>query len=501
LISLFLDGFDEMATMGWGGSLQKVRSHRYSGMTLIRKFIQESPKDMSIVIAGRHNFFDNATEMANSLGVEKGFDILRTSDFSDEQAGHFLRLLGVKTALPEWMPRRPLLLAYLAARGFLVESTAREASDLSPAAGWDHLLTMICEREAQQDDRLDPTTVRNLIEPLATLARATDDGRGRIDIITIQNTFRDIVGFPPDEPAQQFILRLPALGPTSFEDSSREFVDAQIADAARAGDVARFVDHPYGSADIFTDVIYPLGEISINMLSEKISRQEIKSAIFGNALNVSAKPEINSQVSMDLATVLIRSPEIPFADKIIIRGAVCDYLLLDDFSRNFSNLIFENCLFNACEVSKDMHPDNIPHFNRCLFGTLDGYFGPSDLPKNFSQCEISSFSLAGETSAQILHTDIPEGLKILLTVLRKLFLQPGSGRQEAAFYRGAIDSRGARLVPEVLSLLSKQKIAEKNRYRGKDLWLPNRRESSRVRRILASPMTSDDILVSEAREL
>lgn len=41
--TLLLDGFDEMATTGWGGSLQKVRAHRYSGMTLVRKFIAESP--------------------------------------------------------------------------------------------------------------------------------------------------------------------------------------------------------------------------------------------------------------------------------------------------------------------------------------------------------------------------------------------------------------------------------------------------------------------------
>jgi hypothetical protein len=158
-------------------------------------------------------------------------------------------------------------------------------------------------------------------------------------------------------------------------------------------------------------------------------------------------------------------------------------------------------LFHVCEISKDVHPDNIPKFKNCLFGALDGYFGASDLPRNFVDCEISSYSLTNETSAQILHSDIAEGLKILLTVLKKLFLQPGSGRQEAAFYRGAIDSRGARLVPEILALLSKQKVAEKTRYRGKDLWLPNRRESARVRKILTSPMTSDDALVREARLL
>jgi hypothetical protein len=500
LISVFLDGFDEMATTGWGGSLHKVRTHRYSGMTLIRKFVQESPENTSLIIAGRHNFFDNKNEMIASLGVER-FEILRTNDFNDEQAGNYLKSIGVKMSLPEWMPRRPLLLAYLAARGFLTDSTTRESSDLSPSAGWDHLLDMICEREAQQDERLDPTTVRALIERLATLARATEDGRGRLDIITIQNAFRDIAGFPPDEAAQQFILRLPALGPTSLEDSSREFVDAQIADAARAGDVIRYIIDPYSDNSIFEGIACPLGEISVNIVSGKLSLQTIKPATFSNALCVAAKDENLSQLTMDLANIETRSPEVSCTEKIAIRGAVCEYLLLDDFSRSFSNILFEDCLFHTCEVSKDIHSDNIPKFKSCLFGVLDGYFGANDLPKNFVDCEVSSYSLANETSAQILHSDISEGLKILLTVLKKLFLQPGSGRQEAAFYRGAIDSRGARLVPEVLALLSKQKVAEKARYRGKDLWIPNRRESARVRKILTSPMISDDILVHEARLL
>ena len=204
LVTLLLDGFDEMATTGWGGSLHKVRAHRYSGMTLVRKFIQESPTNTSIVVAGRHNFFDNPNEMGGSLGVEKGFDILYTNDFSDEQAKTFLKLMGVDSDLPEWMPKRPLLLEYLAGRGFITASTTRGSPSLSPSEGWDNLLTMICEREAQQDERLDPTTVRTLIERLATIARRTEDGRGRIDIIAIQNAFSRTL---KNEFAERFSLR------------------------------------------------------------------------------------------------------------------------------------------------------------------------------------------------------------------------------------------------------------------------------------------------------
>lgn len=502
LVTLLLDGFDEMATTGWGGSLQKVRAHRFSGMGLVRRFINESPSGTSILVVGRHNFFDNPSEMAKSLGVASGFEILHTSDFSEEQAEQFLKKLNVFATIPDWMPRRPLLLAYLAGRGFLQSSSVQDAMHLAPADGWDHLLSMICEREAEQDNRLDPEAVRSLIERLATLARSTEDGRGRIDIITIQNTFRDIVGFPPDEAAQQFILRLPGLGPSSAEDSSREFVDGQLADAARAGDTARYIEHPYDGADqIFEAVACPLGDIAISILSNKISKQKIKPAIFANALREASASDTSPQLAMDLANILTRSPEVAFTDKVIIKGAVCDYLLIDDFTRKFSNLIFQDCLFSNCEISKDVHWENLPQFSKCLFGTLDGYFGSTDLPKNFVQCEVSTFALGGNTAAQILHSNLPEGLKILLTVLKKLFLQPGAGRQQAAFYRGAIDPRAERLVPEILSLIAKHSIAEKTRYRGRDLWLPNRKESSRVRQMLAAPMTSTDPLIAAAKEL
>jgi hypothetical protein len=279
-------------------------------------------------------------------------------------------------------------------------------------------------------------------------------------------------------------------------------VDAQLADAARAGDAIRFVEHPYSDAEkVFDSVVCPLGDIAINMISDKISKQEIKPAIFANSLSVSGRGEANPQLAMDLANVLMRSPEVAFVDKLVVKGGVCDYLLIDDFSRKFSNIIFQDCLFSTCEISRNVHSENLPRFEKCLFGTLDGFSGPTDLPANFRDCDVSSFALGGTTAAQIMHSDAPEGLKVLLTVLRKLCLQPGSGRQQAAFYRGPLDARAERLVPEVLALVARSDLAEKTRHRGRDLWIPNRRETSRVRQILAAPMTSTDSIVKAAREL
>jgi hypothetical protein len=501
-VTLFLDGFDEMATTGWGGSLNKVRDHRYSGMALIRKFISESLPGTTIFIAGRHNFFDSSKEMIKSLGLADGPEILRTSDFTDEQAAHFLKNSNISVELPDWMPRRPLLLAYLAKRGFLDSQVNVGGSGTSPAKGWDHLLAMICEREAQQDERLDPDTVRLLIERLATIARSTEDGRGRIDILTIQNTFRDVAGFPPDETAQQFILRLPALGPTSLEDTTRQFVDDEIAGAARSGDVVRYIEHPYGDAgDTFKNAVCPLGELGTNIVSEKVVEKGIDSAVFGIALARATEQEETQQLAMDLAVTLIASPEIAIEESYKVQAAVCSRLMIDDFSRDFSSIEFSDCLFSELEVSQDVPKSRLPMFNRCIIGTVDGFFGSTDLPSNFSKCDVTNFAFGSTTAAEIMRADIPEGLKLLMTVLRKLFLQKGAGRQENALYRGAIDARSRRLIPEIMQVVARHGIAEYSRYRARDSWLPNRAETDRVRKILRQPMTSNDPLVLEIRNL
>lgn len=89
-VDLFLDGFDEMATAGWGGSIHKVRSHRYAGMALVRQFLSESQESADIYLAGRENYFDSASEMKSALGISTKFHVVRTAEFSSSELSRFL---------------------------------------------------------------------------------------------------------------------------------------------------------------------------------------------------------------------------------------------------------------------------------------------------------------------------------------------------------------------------------------------------------------------------
>src|SRR5262249_55087390 len=79
---LILDGFDELGTAGWAGPVKKMRDIRYQSMQLIRAFLQESPPESGLLIAGRAHYFDGEPEMLNAFGISDIWVRLSLSDFS-----------------------------------------------------------------------------------------------------------------------------------------------------------------------------------------------------------------------------------------------------------------------------------------------------------------------------------------------------------------------------------------------------------------------------------
>ena len=68
------------------------------------------------------------------------------------------------------------------------------------------------------------------------------------------------------------------------------------------------------------------------------------------------------------------------------------------------------------------------------------------------------FATETGTTNQVLDLPFAGGVRVLITVLKKLFERPGNGRRENALYRG-LDHRAKRLVPDVLQLLKSHRIA------------------------------------------
>ncbi|MEQ1901379.1 MAG: hypothetical protein ABL866_11665 [Devosia sp.] len=498
-VDLILDGFDEMATAGWGGALKKVRHHRFAGMALVRGFLAESPTSVDVYVAGRENFFDSMTEMKQALGVGDGFRIVRTSEFGSEELATFLKRKKFSGHFPSWLPARPLLISYLLAKGLLVAETLED--QLDEATGWDHLLDMISAREAAQDSRLDPGVVRRLIERLATLARSTVDGLGTLDVTAIQEAFQREAGFAPDEGSAQLLLRLPGLAPSSREDGTRRFVDTSLASAAKAGDVVRFIQHPYDEdAETFIGVISGIGDLGKAVLAIKLSAANVTAPQVLRALQIAASSEEISQICAEILSAFLGIGDDVTLGPINVRSMSEDELTLAVGDVSLSSFTFTECLFTTVNLEQDYPAANLPKFKDCIIGAVTGIVSRQSIPPQFEGSEIAELSDEVMTNAQLFAAALPETQKVLISILRKLFLQSGAGRQESAFYRGSMDARSKALVPEVLEKVHAAGFAEPTRLRGKKVWHPNRALSSDARRIIFSP-SSDHPLVKAVLDI
>lgn len=502
-IHLLIDGFDELATSGWVGVTQRLVNIRYQAMELVRKLIKDT-NEAGIILCGRSHYFDSDNEMRRALAINDEFIWLSLNEFTDEQIQKYIGRKNLNTSIPDWLPSRPLLVGYLVARGILENSGDLSLAEMNPATGWDHLIERICERESEIEVGIDPETVRELVERIATFARSTSDGLGPVLSDEVNTIFRNVCGYPPDDRAQKLLLRLPGLGPVAPEDSSRTFVDEDFADAATAGDIFRFVSDPFGfkPKELFSPQV-SIGDLGSSVLFEKCQKQSFRPGKISFALDKSSNDaDFSCSIPADLFKLMLEHG-IPFEGKgATIEGCHIRSLVLDEQICDFSAVAVKDCIISNLYISNEVKDSFLPMFSNCLFGYVDGRVGRSDLPsKKFDKgCEFEEFSSQTTTSAAILRAEIPEGIAVLLTILRKLFLQSGSGRRNSALYRG-LDHRTRRLVPNVLTILQSENIVTRVRSSNRTIWVPSRNQSNRIKKIINSPIRSNDSLVTRCGEL
>jgi len=168
---------------------------------------------------------------------------------------------------------------------------------------------------------------------------------------------------------------------------------------------------------------------------------------------------------------------------------------------NAARIHFQDCIFSLLELDPEADARVLPRFQQCFVGTLEGRVSEADLPSGvFHDCVFDAFLTGAGTTNQVLDLELPIGIRVLITVLKKLFERKGRGRKENALYRG-LDHRARRIVPDVLQLLKSNAIAFPCR-RGMDtIWLPDRSARGRAGKIVSSPSAKDDPLIVSAARL
>ena len=500
-VHLIIDGFDEISTLAIQGLWRKLKDNRYRAMEAVRRLIREHPSGSGLMLAGRAHFFDNSTERHNALGLPNNTMEFSLTEFTDEQIHAYLKRVGLSGSVPAWLPSRPLLLGYLAAKGLLEDIADKESGDeqIGPCEGWNFLLDRIADREAEIEAGIDGGTVRKILERLATKVRISQGGVGALSQDAIMESFGEICGYKPDERGMVLLQRLPGLGVDREEDESRAFVDEAFADACKAGDFVSFVENPFDfPGKVLGDVESAIGELGLGIAALKTQTAGFSEGKLNAAL-LRAVSEESSYMAADIVRLL---SEMNFS----VKGEVwIDGILIPDIElgieSDLSGLRFRDCFFFRIELDGEVESDKVPYFQECFIEELEGRVSVADLPvgKFDKGCVVERFVRTAETTADVLTLDLPMGTRVCLTILKKLYEQSGSGRKENALHRG-LDNRARRYVPEVLRLLQSEKVALLDKSRGTTIWRPDRSQRARVGRMIAAPtLEKDPILVQSGR--
>ena len=498
---LILDGFDEFATAGWSGQAKRLRDIRFNSMELVRKFIRGHSRT-GVIVAGRQHYFDSDKELAAALGLSQNSMRLFIDDFTDSQIREFLTKKGWQEEIPAWLPSRPLLLGYLCATDLLKEIIDVDHGS-SPAVGWDALLELTANREAEIEAGIDGTAVRQIVETLATIARSRSDGMRSLSQEDILGSFQSVCGFAPDDRGLLLLQRLPGLGAAQTEDGSRDFIDADLVDAARVGDICRFIDDPYSfELESPTTWQMTLGQLGIELGAVQCHRYSFNEGKLRTALQQASRDDEQGELCLDLIQI---NKEVGFGfsgQPFLVRNVLVKDASFGDVPLDFSSVSFRDCLFQRLEIDISAEISQLPRFYGCYVGTLDGRVSQVDLPKGIfdKNCVFDSFGESSQNTAAILALPLSTGAKVLLTVLKKLYLQPGAGRKQSALFRG-LDHRARALVPDVLDLLVREGLTIRSTVGEEAVWLPTRSESVRVRRLVSSPLGSNDRLIQKANSI
>lgn len=454
---LLLDGFDEIVPVRWLGSASDLRNVRWEALAPVRRLVEETPKDVGVVLSGRSQYFSSDREMREALGLSASSIALTLSNFNEQQVDDYLRRAGVTWTLPDWLPSRPLLLGYLVSAGGLDSFNGGEAE--TQAAAWRSMFAAICARESKMFTAVRPDTIRQIIARVATLARSQGNTTGPVSMDLLRKAFIDVNNRQPDAEGLQVLLRLPGLASTSAGAGAddRIFVDQDLADTAYGEDLAShllspYAEHPLADQASWVSASTDLGvAVTANALAEY--------GITGKAAYVVATQRQNAN-KMDavLADVLRVAEELGGLGNVnsssfSIEGVIFDQLTLGTDNSVFSRVNFVDCVIQVLDLSAVDSVSDLSYFRGGVIGQIEGMSAlPDWLASRFTGVEIEQFSAGSQTISGILHLKLPLDSRIALTVLKKVYAQRGSGRKESSLFRG-LDSSAKQDVPSVINRL------------------------------------------------
>lgn len=504
MTDLLLDGFDEVASQTVIRSDDKnfMKDARKKALQGVRDFTSKTPQGTGLFICGRDHYFDTFQELTYTLGIgQKNHIIVQLDEFTEDGVDEFLKRNGISHQLPDWLPRKPLILAYLAGKDLIQEIISIDSSQGFGYA-WDTFLDRICQREASlEKSAIDPVTLRNVMERLANIVRSKSSGTGPITGSDLSEAYNVETGQAAGEGVLAHLQRLPGLTQRDSDPGSRSFVDEDMLAALQGSAFARMILSEDSSTR--SNPISEISEKAISMASYILQQQE---TLPETLITVSERISRNrssdkgaSQVVADCSMIAIHMASMQEQQKINFRGLSIDSASLGKINLediDITNLEIRNSTLKEVILPASINERKIKFYN-CLINKISGVANKTALPTEiFSNCEIGEYDDMSTNNA-VMKLSIPPQLKALLSILRKLYKQAGAGRKITALSRGITNAEVAQYINPVLGILENHKfITIFNK-----VVHPVRKQAGRVEIILNAPTFNNDVLVEDVKNL
>jgi len=486
-----LDGFDEIGAQTWSDDPTKLVEIRKQSLVGVKDLVTQAKG--GILITGREHYFNDDAELITCLGLDRKNPLfLRCNqELTDAQ---FSDLLGrAPSSLPAWMPKKPLIanIAREIDPGVLDRFFETSSGEID---FWSLLVDAFCEREAGINPILDPAIIRSLLTRIGRLTRTTKSPVGPISIKQINEAFEEITGRPPTDESAIVLQRLPGLSRIGAESLDRQFADTFILDGLKAEDALELL--ALGAPDELKEVwINPVEEFGAYFLSVRLNRMNQAGMVVAFIKRHSHAK--NKVLLSDLLAGLFNldTEQIDFGGHVFDGGKLFHVVL---GNTPVQNLTLVDCLFEHLDIT-DAEPRGVV-ISGCVVVRLAGISSSEHSPPWLKNCLVDVYQSI-ETLSAIREAGLSVAQTFLLSSLRKLFLQPGSGRKESSMYKGYGDSATKRTCEKVIHLLVQEGFCSKFKGQSEPIFVPNRSLTGRVHAIMSQMTTSKDHLWLETSRI
>lgn len=488
-ISLLLDGFDEISSQVWSDNPFQIKQLRQQALAGVRALIGMTQG--GVIITGRAHYCNSTAEILECLGLS-GKDVLILeceNEFSQEEAETYIKSLKGAASIPSWLPKKPLIVQLFATLPQdVLSALLTSASEVQMCRLF---IGKICQREANIDASLEKDSIQKILVKLARLTRLKPEDVGPLSVEEINNAFTEVIGAPPVSDSAIILQRLPGLARYNAESSDRKFIDYFLLDPLRAEDVLETL--VFESENVLREPWRnPLKELGVKVLAEELPTYRQ----FAMKLLQAGSSSRNKIIQGDLLSGMLSVDTEIDMHNIIIENSTIE--LLDFAEKKVSNLTLKSCCINAVSLWKSQVSDVI--LDDCIIMELFGISNTPSSIKWFRGCVVEKFYQL-DTLNRIRKSNLSLPQQLLVSTLRKMFFQPGSGRKEESILKGFGQQADRKIAEKIIKLLVRKGLIDKTKGQEGNLYIPNREYTYRAKMIMDSLSLCDDEIWQEVTQM